>query len=49
MTNKKQTTTKTVEPMVTKTVETPTAKKTNTHGIGNLNQGFKKNPKASTV
>ena len=27
MTNKKQTTTKTVEPMVTKTVETPTAKK----------------------
>ena len=49
MTNKKQTTTKTVEPMVTKTVETPTAKKTNTHGIGNLNRGFKKNPKASTV
>ena len=49
MTNKKQTTTKTVEPMVTKTVETPTAKKTNTHGIGNLNRGFKKNPKASST
>ena len=47
MTNKKTTTTKTVEPPVMKTVETPTAKKTNTHGVGNLNQGFKKDPKSA--
>ena len=44
MTTKK--TTKVKEPMVTTTVETPVAekpvKKTNTHGIKNLNQGFKK-------
>ena len=49
MTNKKTTTTKTVEPVVTKTVETPTAKKTNTHGVGNLNQGFKKDPRSATT
>ena len=46
-------TTKVKEPMVTTTVETPVAekpvKKTNTHGIKNLNQGFKKSPKASTT
>tara|TARA_R110000824_G_scaffold133657_4_gene296463 strand:- start:11721 stop:12617 length:897 start_codon:yes stop_codon:yes gene_type:complete len=49
MTKEKQTTTKTVEPVVTKTIETPIAKKTNTHGIGNLNQGYKKNPRAATT
>ena len=39
MTKKKQTSTKTVEPVVTKTIETPTAPKpkSNTHGIKNLN------------
>ena len=42
MTKKKTTTTKTVEPVVTKTVETPTATKSNTHGVKNLNRGFKK-------
>ena len=44
MTTKK--TTKVKEPVVTTTIETPVAekpvKKTNTHGIKNLNQGFKK-------
>ena len=49
MTKKKTTTTKTVEPMVTETIETPIASKTNTNGIANLNQGFKKNPKATTT
>ena len=51
MTTKK--TTKVKEPVVTTTIETPVAekpvKKTNTHGIKNLNQGFKKSPKASSV
>ena len=42
MTKKKTTTTKTVEPVVTKTVETPTATKSNTNGIANLNQGGRK-------
>ena len=42
MTKKKTTTTKTVEPVVTKTIETPTATKSNTHGIANLNQGGRK-------
>ena len=42
MTKKTTTTTKTVEPVVTKTVETPTATKSNTHGVKNLNRGFKK-------
>jgi len=39
MTKKKNNPTKTVEPAVKKTVETPTAKKSNTHGINNLNKG----------
>jgi hypothetical protein len=42
MTKKKNNPTKTVEPVVTKTIETPTAKKSNTHGVKNLNRGFKK-------
>lgn len=53
MTNTKDTTIKSAVPMVEKTIETPVAekpiKKTNTHGIKNLNQGFKKNPKAASV
>ena len=48
MTKKKTTTTKTVEPVVTKTVETPTATKSNTHGIANLNQGKKNSRKPTT-
>ena len=51
MTTKK--TTKVKEPIVTKTIEIPVAekpvKKTNTHGIKNLNRGFKKNPKEATT
>ena len=53
MTNTKDTTIKSAEPIATKAVETPVAekpiKKTNTHGIKNLNQGFKKNPKSTTT
>jgi hypothetical protein len=48
MTKKKTTTTKTVEPVVTKTVETPTATKSNTNGIANLNQGRKNSKKPTT-
>ena len=48
MTKKKPTTTKTVEPVVTKTIETPIATKTNTNGIANLNQGKKNTRKPTT-
>ena len=51
MTTKK--TTKVKEPVVTTTIETPVAekpvKKTNTHGIKNLNRGFKKSKKSVTT
>ena len=51
MTTKK--TTKVKEPIVTKTIEIPVAekpvKKTNTHGVQNLNKGLKKTSRKSTT
>ena len=49
MTKKKQPTTKSVETAVMNTVETPTAPKSNTNGIANLNQGRKKNTRKPTT